>query len=86
MDLKKCRYDYRILGNNLIIIDLKGILSVTNCIEDIVDLIINKHNTGFTNVYYRDSMNEWDKFDYKNGVFQSVNQYEKEWLKENIWR
>lgn len=79
-------YDYKIIDNQLIIIDITGLTTMNDNIEFVVDYLIDKHNTGFGRVYVRDYKKCWFVYDYKNEVQQPINESEEKWLNEIDWR
>lgn len=69
-------YTYELLGKNLSIEDLNlGRMSVTNCIEDIVDEISKAWDLNPLNltIVYKDSEGVWDGWDHMEQNFIFLN-------------
>ena len=72
----KANYTYTLNDNQLAIIDLNlGNMSVTNCIEDVVEEISLKENVNPNNliIVYRDSEYVWDGWNHKTQNFIGLN-------------
>ena len=68
----KADYDYKLLGNTLSIVDLnRGRMSVTNCIEDVVEEICEAHDLVPEKmiIVYQDTEGIWDGWDHKRKRF-----------------
>lgn len=72
----KANYTHDIKDKNLIIEDLNmGGMSVTNCIEDVVDEICKAHDLNPLNltIVYKDSEGVWDSWDHSTQSFVFLN-------------
>lgn len=72
----KADYNYKLLGNTLSIVDLnRGRMSVTNCIEDVVEEICELHDLVPEKmiIVYQDTEGIWDGWDHKRKRFIPIN-------------
>jgi hypothetical protein len=70
--MKRTDYTYKLLDGLLSIVDLNlGRVSVTNCIEDVVEEICEKENADPLNMYivYKDTEGIWDGWDHRTKRF-----------------
>jgi hypothetical protein len=77
MNRPRADYSYDIVDDFLIIEDLNlGRMSVTNCIEDVVEEISKTLNVDPVNwkIIYRDSDGIWDGWNHANYKFISLNE------------
>ncbi len=73
----KADYIYSIEGNGLMIEDLNlGRMSVTNCIEDVVDEICKEQSLDPNKlmIVYKDSQRIWDAWDHATQDFILLNE------------
>lgn len=72
MNRVKANYSYETVGNMLLIIDQNlGNMSVTNCIEDVVEEICQREMKDPTSlrIAYRDSEGIWDGWNHQSQTF-----------------